>query len=390
MSHIDELIKKHCPDGVEFRAIQEVARILRGVRVTKRDLLVDGKYPVVSGGTGYMGYIDNWNRESETITIAQYGTAGYVNWQVQRFWANDVCFSVIPKEGLIDNRYLYYVLLNKQQYLYEISNRNAVPYSIEREKILSTRIPVPHIEVQQEVVMVLDTFSKLKAELEAELEARRVQYTHYRSTIVDELERTAPLEALASVGTWYGGGTPSKSRYDYWNQGTIPWVSPKDMGGIEIVETEDHITEAAIKGSATKLVPATSIVMVVRSSILDKVFPSAIARIPVTLNQDMKAVVPRSGLLPDYLTQVIRCRGDQILKQARRSGGSVASIETAKLMAFKIPVPALDDQRRVAEMLGRLDALANDLRIGLPAELKARRKQYEYYRDRLLTFQEAT
>ena len=184
IKRIDDLIKMQCPNGIEFRTIQEVAHITRGVRVTKRDLLVDGKYPVVSGGTGYMGYIDDWNRESQTITIAQYGTAGYVKWQVQRFWANDVCFSVIPKEGVIDNRYLYFVLLNKQQYLYEISNRNAVPHSIEREKILSTRIAVPPIEVQREIVRILDTFSKLGAELEAELEARRKQYNFYRDKLL--------------------------------------------------------------------------------------------------------------------------------------------------------------------------------------------------------------
>ncbi len=115
----------------KVRAVDEKNALFRGKRVTKKEILDKGKYPVVSGGIGFMGYLNEYNREENTITIAQYGTAGFVNWQNQKFWANDVCFSVIPKETLI-NRYLYYVLTNMQNYLYSISNRSAIPYRISR------------------------------------------------------------------------------------------------------------------------------------------------------------------------------------------------------------------------------------------------------------------
>ena len=82
---------------MQWKPLGELAEIIRGVRITKKDLLADGKYPVVSGGTGYMGYINEYNREEDTITIAQYGTAGYVKWQTEKFWANDICYSVKPK-----------------------------------------------------------------------------------------------------------------------------------------------------------------------------------------------------------------------------------------------------------------------------------------------------
>ncbi len=181
------LLQTLAPKGVEFRKLGEVCEIIRGKRVTKKEILDKGKYPVVSGGIGFMGYLNEYNREENTITIAQYGTAGFVNWQNQKFWANDVCFSVIPKETLI-NRYLYYVLTNMQNYLYSISNRSAIPYSISSNNIMQITIPIPPLEIQQEIVKILDQFSLLTTDLlagiPAEIKARKKQYEYYREKLL--------------------------------------------------------------------------------------------------------------------------------------------------------------------------------------------------------------
>ncbi|WQU21205.1 restriction endonuclease subunit S [Helicobacter pylori] len=181
------LLHTLAPKGVEFRKLGEVCEIIRGKRVTKKEILDKGKYPVVSGGIGFMGYLNEYNREENTITIAQYGTAGFVNWQNQKFWANDVCFSVIPKETLI-NRYLYYVLTNMQNYLYSISNRSAIPYSISSNNIMQITIPIPPLEIQQEIVKILDQFSILTTDLlagiPAEIKARKKQYEYYREKLL--------------------------------------------------------------------------------------------------------------------------------------------------------------------------------------------------------------
>ncbi|WQT40033.1 restriction endonuclease subunit S [Helicobacter pylori] len=177
------LLQTLAPKGVEFRKLGEVCEIIRGKRVTKKEILDKGKYPVVSGGIGFMGYLNEYNREENTITIAQYGTAGFVNWQNQKFWANDVCFSVIPKETLI-NRYLYYVLTNMQNYLYSISNRSAIPYSISSNNIMQITIPIPPLEIQQEIVKILDAFTELNTELNTELKARKKQYEYYREKLL--------------------------------------------------------------------------------------------------------------------------------------------------------------------------------------------------------------
>ncbi|MCK0502716.1 restriction endonuclease subunit S [Helicobacter pylori] len=184
---LQTLLQTLAPKGVEFRKLGEVCEIIRGKRVTKKEILDKGKYPVVSGGIGFMGYLNEYNREENTITIAQYGTAGFVNWQNQKFWANDVCFSVIPKETLI-NRYLYYVLTNMQNYLYSISNRSAIPYSISSNNIMQITIPIPPLEIQQEIVKILDQFLALTTDLlagiPAEIKARKKQYEYYREKLL--------------------------------------------------------------------------------------------------------------------------------------------------------------------------------------------------------------
>ena len=97
MTHIEQMIQDMCPNGVEFKKLGEVTTIIRGERVTKSQLIENGQYPVVSGGVNPMGYIDKYNREENTITIAQYGSAGFVNYINEKFWANDVCYSVMKQ-----------------------------------------------------------------------------------------------------------------------------------------------------------------------------------------------------------------------------------------------------------------------------------------------------
>lgn len=143
----------------------DIAEIKRGVRITKNELDVFGKYPVVSGGVGFLGYTNNFNRYENTITIAQYGTAGYVNFQKNKFWANDVCFCVYPSKNVIKNIFLYYFLKVNQNYLYEISNRNATPYSISKDKILDFEIPIPPLNEQIAIVNILSALDKEIASL---------------------------------------------------------------------------------------------------------------------------------------------------------------------------------------------------------------------------------
>lgn len=171
-----------------------------------------------------------------------------------------------------------------------------------------------------------------------------------------------PKVALRDIGTWYGGGTPSKSRPEFWENGEIPWLSPKDMSADVLSETQDHITQTAVEESAVRLVPADSVALVVRSGILERTLP--VARVPfvTTLNQDMKAILAREGVDPRWIAYGIRAFEHQLLSTTRKAGTTVASIETSKLQSFELPVPSLDEQRHLIEILedhlSRLDAAA--------------------------------
>ncbi|MGL2873507.1 restriction endonuclease subunit S [Helicobacter pylori] len=172
----------------------DIAEIKRGVRITKNELDVFGKYPVVSGGVGFLGYTNNFNRYENTITIAQYGTAGYVNFQKNKFWANDVCFCVYPNKDVIKNIFLYYFLKVNQNYLYEISNRNATPYSISKDKILDFEIPLPSLNEQAAIANIL---SALDNEI-ASLKNKKRQFDNIKKALNHDL-MSAKIRVLKKI-----------------------------------------------------------------------------------------------------------------------------------------------------------------------------------------------
>lgn len=165
---------------------------------------------------------------------------------------------------------------------------------------------------------------------------------------------------LGEVGTWYGGGTPAKSNASFWSDGSIPWLSPKDMGPEVLGDTQDHITPDAVAGSAARLVPAPSVAVVTRSGILERRLPVALVPFVTAMNQDMKAVVPREGIDPRWVAWGLRAFERDLLRVTRKAGTTVASIEFPRLQQFELPVPSLDEQRHIVELveghLSRLDA----------------------------------
>jgi type I restriction enzyme S subunit len=162
-----------------------------------------------------------------------------------------------------------------------------------------------------------------------------------------------PLSRLVDI---VGGGTPSKSRTDFW-AGETPWVSPKDMNGREVFDTADHITEAAVEQSATQVVPSGSVLIVVRSGILAHRFPIAIARRPVALNQDLKALLSHAHLLPEYLAVALESLSTTVLVHCVKRGATVHSVDVGKLKALEVPLPPLSEQRRIVEILDQADRL---------------------------------
>jgi type I restriction enzyme, S subunit len=402
---VEKMVDELSPEGVEWKMIQDVCMNITsgGTPSTARTEYYGGKIPWLrTQEVDWLDIYDTGTKITEEglknssakmipencVIVAMYGaTAAKVAINKIPLCTNQACCNLEINEELANYRYVFYWLCNEYRNLRSLGEGSQS--NINGQKVKSFIIPIPPLAIQREIVKILDIFTtqeaELEAKLEAELEARKKQYEYYRDELLtfgDDVEWTT----LGEIGKWFGGGTPSKSNSEYWRGGIIPWLSPKDMKAPIIEATEDYITESAVANSATKLVPANSVAIVVRSSILDKVLPVAFVPIPITLNQDMKAVVAHADVFPKFIAHIVRSHGPQVLRTTRKTGGSVASIEVPKLMSYPIPIPPLAEQERIVAILDKFDTLVNDISIGLPAELNARRKQYEYYRDKLLTF----
>ncbi|GAB3842947.1 restriction endonuclease subunit S [Hymenobacter jeollabukensis] len=159
------------------------------------------------------------------------------------------------------------------------------------------------------------------------------------------------MKPLGELGKWYGGGTPSKDKAAYWTEGTIPWVSPKDMRHLWVSDAEDHITEEAIANSATNLIPAGSLLVVTRSGILRRLIPVAVNTVPVAINQDMKCLRLDQGHDLHYVLFCLRGFNQSLLQYAAKVGTTVESLEFSSLKSYKIPLPPLPEQRSIAAVL---------------------------------------
>ena len=174
----------------------------------------------------------------------------------------------------------------------------------------------------------------------------------------------------------------------YWEGGTIPWVSSKDVKQPILSDTIDHITNAAVDEASMTVYPAGSVAIVTRSGILRHTFPVAYIPFETTVNQDIKILVTKEGISSRYVFHALQAYGESIRRTTKKQGGTVDSLDFQKVLACKIPVPPLDVQNRIVNVLDNFETICSDLNIGLPAEIEARQKQYEYYRDKLLTFAE--
>lgn len=194
-----------------------------------------------------------------------------------------------------------------------------------------------------------------------------------------ELPRSWARATFSDLGPWIGGGTPSKSNGAFWN-GTIPWISPKDMKSRVIWDTVDGITPEAIEQSSAKCVPPESVVIVTRSGILAHSLPVALTAFESALNQDLKAMTPPDGMHAAYIAWALRAFEHRILSTCRKGGTTVHSIEMPRLSTFEIPIAPTNEQHRIVE---RIEALFEEIDRGVDS-LRAAKNGVSLYRQSLL------
>ena len=312
-----------------------------------------------------------------------------------------------PNTDIVISKYLKYVIESRfgRKELRKRTLVNAVPIKINKNDIGKIELPIPPLSVQENIVKILDRFEKLNNDmsegLPAEIEARKKQYEYYRDTLLSfddkacshivKVERERELTRIKAI-KWLSiqdlfnlrnGYTPSKSKSEYWTNGTIPWFRMEDIreNGHILNDSIQHITPIAVKGN---LFPANSIILATSATIGEH----ALITVDSLANQRFTYFNVKNEYSNQLNMKYVFYYFFKIDEWCKNNlnVSSFASVDMDKFKKLKFPIPPLEEQERIVSILDRFDKLCNDISEGLPAEIKARQKQYEYYRDKLLMF----
>ncbi|EAJ7575109.1 restriction endonuclease subunit S [Campylobacter upsaliensis] len=408
---LESLLQQHCPNGVEFKELKEVCKLQAGDRIIKSMMNDKAKYPVMGGGTEPTGYYHDYNF-NQAITIARAGSAGYVAWQEGKFWATDVCFVAIlpishcegaerPKQSIksaqvdchdfanaksrndkVILKFVFYVLKANEYELKKHLYGGSMP-KLDKNYLWNFPIPLPPLEIQYKIVEILDAFT----ELEAELEARLKQYHYYRNKLLsfEELEKRANAIGgglkLVSLGEL---GKISMCKRILKNQtkssGDIPFYKIGTFGGV----ADSFIDSSIFNEFKEKFsYPQKGDILISASGTIGK---AVIYQGENAYYQDSNIVWLKHDGTKLNNKFLFYCYQNTQWDKYVSKGGTITRLYNDNLRKVKIPLPPLEVQNDIVELLDKFDTLTNDLTSGIPAEIEARKKQYEYYRERLLNF----
>lgn len=402
MSNLEELIERLCPDGVEYKTLGDVATISRGGNFQKKDFTEQGK-PCIHYGQIYTRYGLFTDKtltfiNDECFAKQKYAEPNDIIMAVTSENIEDICKCVawlgtekVAVSGhsaiihhSLDPKYLAYFF--HSQHFFNQKRRLAhgtKVMEVTPDTLKSIKLPVPPLEVQREIVRILDNFTFLTTELAAELAARQKQYEYYRdllltfksneSTILNE--RTNELELSGAIRWMKLGdiadiGTGNGNTNEGLDTGKYPFfVRSQDIK----YKNEYDFDETAIITSGDGVG-------------VGKIFHFVSGK--YALHQRAYRVhIISDNVLPKYFFYYFKNSFLTYISKASFHS-SVTSIRRPMMINFPVPVPPLEVQQRIVGILDRFDVLCNDISSGLPAEIEARQKQYEYYRDKLLTFKE--
>ncbi|MGL4981401.1 MAG: restriction endonuclease subunit S [Treponemataceae bacterium] len=366
MSYLNELIARLCPDGVEQLKIKDCYKRLRGTSITagkmKEIECNEGEIRVFAGGKTVINAkeedIPNANiTRVPAVLVQSRGVIDTIYFESPFTFKNEMW--AYTHDEKVSVKYLYYVLKNSIQIFRDAASRMGSLPQISLTVTEDFIIPLPPLEIQQEIVRILDTFSELITELKAELTARKKQYEYYRDSLLtfgDDVEWKTLVEVLK---------IKNGKDYKQFGMGEIPVYG---SGGVmTYIDTFTYDKPSVLiprKGSIDKLYYIETPFWTVDTLFYTEIYTNLI--------------------IPKYVFYFLQ---KEHLENYNTAGG-VPSLTQSVLNKIEIPVPPLAEQQRIVDILDRFDILCNDLSIGLPAEIEARQQQYEYYRDKLLTFQE--
>lgn len=373
MSRLEELIQELCPNGVEYKVLGELCNICTGkLNANAKD--EEGIYPFFTCDANPYK-INEYAFDTSAILISGNGSqVGHLNQYEGKFNAYQRTY-VLDNFKLVIKPFLFHFMdAYLKPYIMVNCKKGSVPY-ITLPMLQSFNVPVPPLEVQREIVRILDSFTLLTAELTAELTARKKQYEFYRDELIQELcPDGVEFHKIKDVYTRLKGTpiTASKMKEIANEDGDIRIFA----GGKTVIDAfEDDIPKANITR-----VPA---VLVQSRGVIDVVYYDK----PFTFKNEMWAYTADTVTEIKYLYYVLK-NNINTFREVACGMGSLPQISLKVTEEFKIPVPTIEEQQRIVDILDRFDSLCNDISTGLPAEIEARQKQYEFYRDKLLSFKQ--
>lgn len=386
MNKIERMLQELCPEGVEYKKLGDVVTIKNGKDYKH---LGKGNIPLYGSG-GIMAYVDDFVYGTPTVLIPRKGSLGNLFYVDTPFWNVDTIFYTVIDTEQIIAKFLYYVLLN--EHLEDLNKAGGVP-SLTQSTLNKIKIPVPPLPIQEEIVRILDHFTELtaslQAELQAELQARQEQYEYYKNKLLTFTKIGGGTQSV----TWMkmsdlfdirNGYTPSKANTEYWENGTIPWFRMEDIrqNGRILSDSIQHITPSAVKGG--RLFPANSFIIATTATIGEHalIIVDSLANQRFTNLQVRKSLTDK--IVVKFLYYYMFIVGKWCKNNTNVSG--FASVDMSKFKKLLIPIPSIPEQQRIVDILDKFETLVNDLSQGLPAEIAAVQEQYEYYRNKLLTF----
>ena len=393
MSKLDELIAELCPNGVPFKKVKDIYTRIKGTPITARKMkeiaCENGEIRIFAGGKTI---IDTHEKDIPKANITRVpavlvqsrGVIDVVYYDKPFTFKNEMW--AYTSEDIVSVKFLYYVLKNSiQTFRDAASGMGALP-QISLKVTEEFMLPVPPLEVQREIVHILDSFALLTAELTAELTARQKQYSYYRDELLKP-QKSIPMVTLKEIATSIYRGAGIKrdqvtengipcvrygeiyTTYNTWFDKCVSYTKEEYVSSPKYFEHGDILF--AITGESVEDI-AKSIAYIGHDKCL--------------AGGDI--VVMKHQQNPRYLAHVLNTTMAREQKGKGKVKNKVVHSNIPSIEQIKIPLPSLEVQERYANILDNFEQICNDLNIGLPAEIEARQKQYEFYRDLLLTFAE--
>lgn len=373
MTKLKQLIEQLCPDGVDFKRIGECCRIEKGKTPIQK--ATPGEYPLVVT-TSERKTSNTYQFEEPTVCIPLVSSRGHgvaslneVYYQDGKFALGNILCGITPlSHKQLSAKFLCKYLNHKKDVLIVPLMRGGANVSLSADSLKRIRIPVPPLEVQAEIVRILDKFTELTTELTTELANRKKQYEYYRNSLLS-FDTTVKKCRISDVCEISRGKVISKDDIRN-NAGGYPVYSSQTENNGELGKISSYMYDGEYLTWTTDGANAGSIFY--RSGKFN------ITNVCGLLKVDTKNVDIR------YLFHALTVEAPKYV----RSGMGNPKLMSNVMGSIKISFPELPIQRRIARVLDNFESICSDLNIGLPAEIEARKKQYEYYRDKLLMFKE--